>query len=216
MGIPTQNPWFNTNPWSGPPTTPQQGMRGGGGPFGQQIDPWRNTNPWSGPPDNSQPIQQRPGSSIEQLYGGMSVGGAFNSVIAPPPSVSSSQIYMDRMNRPLSPGVVPNQSSILLGPQMSQMNANPLQPMATSNYTFVQQQSSSFIDPWKNTNPWAGPPNIAGKMSPGQMQPMPTQSMQPIQPMSPRPNQSGSNISAPQQFPSQQINNQMMGSQMNV
>jgi hypothetical protein len=63
MGGPTQNPWINTNPWGGPPVPiPPQGMRGGGGPYGEVNDPWRNTNPWSTPPVTNQAPIQRTGS----------------------------------------------------------------------------------------------------------------------------------------------------------
>jgi hypothetical protein len=168
MNVPTQNAWLNINPWSGPSTVPpQQGMRGGGGPFGEPIDPWRNTSPWSEPPVIGQPIPQRTGSYFEQLSGGVSIGGSSNPMM-PPPSPSSSQLLIDQMGRPLSPGIVQNQPSTIMSPHTAQINPNPnpLQSMATSNYTLVQQQSSASIDPWMNRNPWTSPPTVGSQMSP--------------------------------------------------
>jgi hypothetical protein len=83
---------------------------------------------------------------------------------------------------------------------MSQINPNPLQPIANNNYNFVQQpQSTTHIDPWMNRNPWANPPGTGGQMSPGQIQPMPKQPMPPI----PRPVQSGPNVAPLQLSPRQ-------------
>lgn len=146
-----QNPWFNTNPWSNPPTAPPPtGMRGGGGPSGIPIpmDPWKNTNPWSNPPGTNPqiPVAGYPQQYPQPYGGGTAVGGASRQYV---PSPQNSQIRYEPIPRSLSPSNVPNQPPNLYMPPATNlqgaMNPNPLQPMAMSQYSYVPQDTSQII-----------------------------------------------------------------------